>query len=306
MEQPLIDFNSYPVRLTIKRLLKDKSTKKNIIWATNNYEDFGPSFDDKAHIEDYIFSRGFVLEPRTSKSESTQLERTRKRAEVYTPSWVVNYMNNYCDEVWFGRENVFNITSDTTWEPAREKIEFPEGKTWQEYVDSPRLEITCGEGPYLVSRYDAATSHLIKHTINRIGILDRKLRIVNENTSTQEDWIDWAIRAVQASYGYEYQGDSLLLARINILLTFVEYFEKRWDEDVPKSILDKLANIISWNVWQMDGLTDSVPYGAPANQDNQLSFLEFAQDDYKEPIACRIYDWRANRSQTFASLKEII
>lgn len=135
-------------------------------------------------------------------------------------------MNNYCDEVWFGRKDVFNVQNGQTREPIREKINFPEGKTWQDYVDSPRLEIACGEGPYLVSRYDVATSNLIRHTINRIGILDRKLRIVNENTTSKEDWIEWAIRAVQASYGYEYQGDSLLIARINVLLTFVDYYEK--------------------------------------------------------------------------------
>lgn len=37
MTPPLIDFNFYPVRLSLKSLLKDKSTKKNIIWATNTY-----------------------------------------------------------------------------------------------------------------------------------------------------------------------------------------------------------------------------------------------------------------------------
>lgn len=306
MEQPLIDFNSYPLKIGLKRLLKDKSTKKNIIWATNTYEDFGDSFDDRAQISEAVFSHGFALEPRTSKSAEAQLERTRKKAEVYTPSWVVNFMNNYCDEVWFGRKDVFNVQNGQTWEPVREKISFPEGKTWQEYVDSPRLEISCGEGPYLVSRYDVATSDLIRHTINRIGILDRKLRIVNENTTNKEDWTEWAIRAVQASYGYEYQGDSLLIARINILLTFVDYYERRWDEDVDKKILEKLANIISWNLWQMDGLTNTVPFGAPASEPDQMSFLEVSAVEENEPVACRIFDWKANKSQTFVSMKENI
>ena len=94
-------------------------------------------------------------------------------------------MNNYCDEVWFGKANVFNIQRGETWEPVREKIAFTENKTWQDYVESRRLEITCGEGPYLVSRYDAATSKLISHTIYRIGFLDRKLKVVNENSNTK-------------------------------------------------------------------------------------------------------------------------
>lgn len=32
MDQPLIDFNFYPVRLSLKSLLKDKSTKKILYW----------------------------------------------------------------------------------------------------------------------------------------------------------------------------------------------------------------------------------------------------------------------------------
>ena len=306
MKQPLIEFSSYPLRICLRRLLKDKATKKNIIWATNTYEHLGDSFDDRAQISEAVFEHGFLLEPRTSKSFETQIERTRKKAEVYTPSWVVNFMNNYCDEVWFGRKDVFNIQNGETREPVREKIIFPEGKNWQDYVDSPRLEIACGEGPYLVSRYDVATSKLIRHTINRIGILDRKLRIVNENIDNKEDWIEWAIRAVKASYGYEYQGDSLLIARINVLLTFVDYYEKRWDEDVDKKILEKIANIISWNLWQMDGLTDTVPFGAPVGEPDQMSFLEESEEEDTEPVACRIFDWKANKSQTFASMKENI
>ncbi|WP_282929009.1 restriction endonuclease subunit M [Anaerococcus sp. Marseille-Q7828] len=309
MDQPLIDFNFYPIRITLKSLLRDKSTKKNIIWATNTYEHLGESFDDRAEIREATFTHGFALHPRTSKSSEIQLDRTRKKAEVYTPSWVVNFMNNYCDEVWFGRKDVFNVQNGESWQPVREKIIFPEGKSWQDYVDSRRLEITCGEGPYLVSRYDATTSEIIRHTIDRIGFLDRKLRIVDENTTTKEEWILWATRALMASYGYEYQGDSLLIARINVLLTFVEYFERRWDEDVDKKTLQKLANIISWNLWQMDGLSDTVPFGAPRGENSQMGFSdlgEIEESEKVEPVACRIFDWKANKSQTFASLKENI
>ena len=86
MDQPLIDFNFYPVRLSLKSLLKDKSTKKNIIWATNTYEHLGESFDDRSEIRESTFNHGFALHPRTSKSSEIQLDRTRKKTEVYTPS----------------------------------------------------------------------------------------------------------------------------------------------------------------------------------------------------------------------------
>lgn len=39
--------------------------------------------------------------------------------------------------------------------------EFPCDFLWQTYVDSRRLEITCGEAPYLTTRYDVETGELI-------------------------------------------------------------------------------------------------------------------------------------------------
>ena len=62
------------------------------------------------------------------------------------------------------------------------------GKTWKDYVDLVCMEITCGEAPFLVSRYDAATGEIIPLK-KRIGILDRKIRIVNENVTGHNDWI---------------------------------------------------------------------------------------------------------------------
>ena len=47
----LIDFDSYPVRTTLPILLQDKTTKKNIIWATSVYSERGTGFQDKDHID---------------------------------------------------------------------------------------------------------------------------------------------------------------------------------------------------------------------------------------------------------------
>ena len=59
----------------------------------------------------------------------------------------------------------------------------------------------------------------------RIGILDRKLRVVSENAATEDEWRKYATHAVQSTYGYEYQGDNLLLARVNLLLTYAEHLQ---------------------------------------------------------------------------------
>ncbi|EFA89928.1 Eco57I restriction-modification methylase domain-containing protein [Peptoniphilus lacrimalis] len=304
----LIDFELYPIQICLKNLLIDKTTKKNIVWNTNAFEHFGMAFDYQKEIPDYIFKKGFCLVPRTSKTQRTKVERTRKNAEVFTPAFIVNEMNNYLDEEWFGKKNTFNEEKNNSWLPIPFKIEFPNSKTWQDYILSRRLEITCGEAPYLVSRYDVNTGEKIEIK-DRIGILDRKLRIVNENTNTKEDWIKWAKKAFESTFAFEYQGDNLLLARINLLMTFVEYFEDRWDEKVDKNLLRKISNIISWNIWQMDGLEDTSPNGAIVKDKRQINmFDEFYnkhhEENSKQKIFSRIYDWRANKSRIFKEYKE--
>ena len=199
------------------------------------------------------------IRPRVTKSTEEQTMRTRKKAEVFTPAWLCNKMNNHCDAEWFGRESVFNIEEERSWNPTVDKIEFPPGRSWEDYVYSKRLEITCGEAPYLVSRYDASSGEIIP-VHKRIGILDRKLRIVNENVKNRELCNTWVLRAFESVYGYEYQGDNLLLARINLLETFCEYTRDRWNEEPSDLALKRLANIISWNLWQMDGICGTVPY----------------------------------------------
>ena len=219
--EKLIDISSYPVVQVLDVLLQDKTTKKNIIWATDTYAEFGEEFTDKVQLDaNAILRRTDLIRPRIQKSQEAQAQRTRKKAEVFTPAWLCNQMNNHCDEDWFGRSGVFNTeNSDHTWTVSEGQIEFPPKKKWQHYVDSRRLEITCGEAPYLVSRYDVSTGELIVPPMRRIGMLDRKLRIVNENTEGYDEWLKWTLRAFEACYGYEYQGDNVLIARINLLLT---------------------------------------------------------------------------------------
>ena len=72
-------------------------------------------------------------------------------------------------------------------ETNSEKIQFPEDKTWKDYVRDNRLEITCGEAPYIVSRYDTTTGETILLR-NASVCFDRKLRVVGENTETSGEW----------------------------------------------------------------------------------------------------------------------
>lgn len=186
--EELIKLDAYPIRGLVRRLLQDKTTRKNIMFASDSYADYGAGYRDNSQMTEGVLL-GFDscdIQPRVYKAASEQTERTRKRAEVFTPAWIVNQMNNYCDAEWFGRPDVFNRQNGQSWEINTEPILFPEGKDWKQYVNSRRLEITCGEAPYIVSRYDTSTGEIIPIE-KRIGILDRKLRIVNENAADEEE-----------------------------------------------------------------------------------------------------------------------
>ncbi len=318
----LINTQIYPVKDVLDILLSDKTTGKNIIWATDAYAANGSGFLDRSQITKDALNgeHSIQLQPRIEKELEEQRTRTRKKAEVFTPVWICNKMNNYCDEQWFGRRNVFNVEcSDNQWDAVDAKISFPvdqdkskKTKDWKHYVDSKRLEITCGEAPYIISRYDAANGNLIFPLFRRVGVFDRKMRIVNENAQTDEEWLKWAIRALQSCYGFEYQGDSLLIARINILLSFCDYYEERFMNKPEVVLLRKISNYIAWNFWQMDGLTDTVPLGKPVVEFEQHSLFDLFpeamfvchEEKTEDALPCRIYDWRADRSMYFKDCKE--
>ena len=158
-------------------------------------------------------------------------ERTRQHAEVFTPLWIVKKMNDVADVEWFGRKDGFYKLTDEG------KIAFTnKQKHWKLYVDARRLEITCGEAPFLVTRYDVETGEALP-VEDRIGLLDRKLRIVSENAADIDEWKTWALRAVQSIYGYELQGDNLLIARVNILCSVEEHMMSRWRRKPEKDWL---------------------------------------------------------------------
>ena len=262
-------------------LLKDHATGKNLIWATEDYAQRGAGFgvEEQITVAQITRKNDPVIRPRVNKNADEQRQRSVKRAEVFTPSWICNKQNNLVDAAWFGwrkpnsspfntEVEKFDETVSFGWRSTcgRSRIKFPKGRTWQDYVKAPRLEVSCGEAPYLASRYDTVNGRIIPIG-ERIGLLDRKLRIISENIGTDDpqDWIYYAKRAVQSVYGFDWQGDNVLLARENILFTVVEsYNADFFGEDYSslgwstKTLLE-FAEIISWNIWQMDGIKYVVP-----------------------------------------------
>lgn len=218
-------------------LLMDRTTEKNIIWATDSYESHGKEFSSRKYIKPELVTGiyGKLIQPRAAKGIEEQKRRTKEKAEVFTPIKIVEQINK---------------NADTT----------PNKSNWQDYVRELKLEITCGEAPFIVSRYNP-TSHtgtLIKLD-NRVGFLDKKLRVVSKYCENKKDWLIWAKEAFRASYGYEWQGDNILLARENLLYTMIDYYEAKFKKKPTLSVQEEFAEIISWNIFQMDGTKYVVP-----------------------------------------------
>ena len=253
-------------------LLKDQTTGKNILWAN---AEFGAAKILAEQVE--------LIKPRYDKIREHQKQRTRDRAEIFTPPDICKIQNDLIDA---------------------------DNKSWQDYVDAKFLEITCGEAPYLVNRYNAVTGDPIP-LAERVGLLDKKLRIVGEYATDEYDWIKWAGNALQSIYGYELQGDNLYLARLNVFETIKEYFEDKFPTArLSEEILRSVAKIISWNLWQMDGLTNAIPYYKPPEKPkrkenpNQGTLAGFDSYVEKEPenVYCQIMDWKSSKTVKFKDI----
>jgi len=242
---PKIDVLENTLRRTgdlLDILLIDRTTRKNILWATDSYEKLGKKFLPKKCITSASVTGeyGMIIQPRAAKSLDEQRRRTKDKAEVFTPLQTVDQVNKKVDVSNHNR--------------------MPNKNNWQAYIRELKLEITCGEAPFIVSRYNptASTGKLIKLE-NRVGFLDKKLKVVSKYCHKKAEWLLWAKEAFKASYGYEWQGDNVLLARENLLYTLIDYYETKFTRRPTLRIQEEFAEIISWNIFQMDGLKYVVP-----------------------------------------------
>lgn len=266
----------------LKILLKDRTTKKSIVWATHSYELLGKGFAPSDRINPSKVTGNFanLIQPRSEKSKYEQKDRTKIKAEVFTPTWLVAKQNGY--------------------------VESELGSlSLEEYVDLRWLEITCGEAPYMVTRYDTVTGEEIPLS-ERVGFVDRKLQRISREVSDEVAFYELVKEAYRASYGYEYQGDSLLLARENLLATFEDYYLAKTGNQPTLEQKKEIATIISYNVFQMDGLKKSSPYSAKQKQSQQLSLfadeLEVQEVQEVEESKTHIKDWKKNRMIGFERL----
>lgn len=280
-------------------LLQDKTTDNNILWATDSYDSNGHLFAPTANITTDLITGmlGSIIQPRALKSKTEQLYRTRDKAEVFTPLSIVKQMNDACDTKRVTKNN------------------------WQEYVALLKLEITCGEAPFIVSRYDPVSDKQELLPLNqRVGFLDKKLSVVSKYCNSQEEWLKWTKIAFQSSYGYEWQGDSLLIARENLLYTFIDYYQAQFKETPSTALQKEIAEIIVWNVFQMDGLKYVVPMSCTKEKaiiKGEVTLFETKEDTVVEKfcegcvkkaaqkhngIYVKIMDWVKGKPVKFADI----
>ncbi|WP_302950175.1 Eco57I restriction-modification methylase domain-containing protein [uncultured Selenomonas sp.] len=256
-------------------LLADKTTKRNIIWATDAYRSLGFPYERTQEIRPALITgeHSDVIKTRARKEMEQQSERTRRHAEVFTPLAVCRQMIGDVDAAYFGGADPFMADGVPS-----ARVSFPRRRKWQHYVATM-------EGVPLAERQ---------------GVLDRKLRIVCENTADETEWMRWTVRAYQATYGYEFQGDNLLIARVNLLMTFEKYLRARWRRKPTAQEYRAIIRTIVWNLWQMDGIRGSIPY-AEESEPMELMLFDLPEEIEElrlfpahtgEMPPVRIYDWR--------------
>lgn len=287
------DIERYAKNGVLDVLLSDQTTEKNIVWATAAYEERGSAYSAESEItrEAITKSNLGVIKTRVEKAIEDQASLTKSFAEVFTPTWICKLMIDEADSL--------NSTGVDLLSDVKEK---------RSYIRSRILEITCGEAPFITNRYDAADGTYVPFE-ERIGILDRKLTIVKDISTSRNTWKRWAEEALKSVYGYEYQGDNLLIARINVLRTMESAIQDAGYDSLRTIELKNLAKIITWNFWQMDGLDGCVPFKALNESFYQPSIFDLllpeTDSDIKkhETVFSKIFDWRSNAEIEFRELQ---
>lgn len=261
LEQKTLSVRDIPEVLRL--LLRDRTTQRNIMWATDSYKELGKGFKPSDVIKpDIITQVDSIIIPRVLKAKEEQKSRTKGKAEVFTPVWIIKKQNDLVNDEY--KDRPLNQYLETMW-----------------------LEITCGEAPYMCTRYDTVTGEAVALK-DRVGFVDRKLQRLSKDVDDKQTWIEKARKAYRYSYGYEYQGDSLFLARENLIQTYIDYYVAKFGENPSGDELKRIAKIISFNVFQMDGLKYTLP----------------AVTDELGSIKVNIRDWKKREMVSFESLTQ--
>ena len=278
-----IDQTDQDIDSLLKTLLKDKTTQRNIVWASPSYEGMGKAFCSDQPIRQNLLvgKHQSIIQPRVAKHARKQEQRTRSSGEVFTPPWLVDKQVSAVLEEW-------------------------KDMPLKEWVALRWIELACGEAPYIVTRYDSVTGDSIP-VPKRVGYLDRKLQRISQEVTSEKEFIKLAKIAYESTYGYELQGDSLLLARENLLLSFCEYYEQKFGILPPIKTVKAIANIIVYNIFQMNGLTKRTPYSDRSVKEVQMNLFDTETDSTPAPqgdMLTVVKDWKSKELVTIESISK--
>ena len=268
--------------LLLDRTTSTIKTPKNIIWANGNYKKHGMmAYSAMNQIKPELITGryGYLIMPRALKTRALQKERTKTKAEVFTPLWMVKKQNDVVDE---------NYKSDDL----------------ETYTKRKWIEITCGEAPYMATRYDMESGEIVK-ICDRVGFVDRKLSRINMEVSDKAEWQRLAVLAYKSSYGFEWNGDSLLLARENLLYTYRDYYVDKWGDEPLHGLFEEIAKIISYNVFQMDGLNCTIPLTEKREKVVECQLTLFGNEEPEEQWIItrgkrvKVMNWETNKMEFF-------
>jgi len=157
----------------------------------------------------------------------------------------------------------------------------------------------------MATRYEMETGYLIPLS-ERVGFLDRKLARINREIGDKAEWQRLVELAYKSSYGFEWNGDSLLIARENLLYTYRDYYLAKWGEAPTYGLFENIAIIISYNVFQMDGLTCTIPLSKKKEQVQPHQLALFDSDGTEQlewrivpGKRVRIMNWDTNKMEFF-------
>ena len=167
--------------------------------------------DGHGFFDEITPQEALLIQPRYQKTREEKTKRTGAKAEVFTPLSTVAEINM---SLWTAGEG-------------------------RDTVEARWLEACCGEGAFITTRYDALTGEEIPPE-KRMGFLDMKLRLPNADP----------LLCLKSCFGFEWQGDSLFLARKNVLLTYLE---------AGGADIDEACRVIRTRLFQMDGISWRLP-----------------------------------------------
>lgn len=201
---------------------------------------------------DFDYERDF--KPGYERNKEALQKDKNVRAAIYTPAYLVRRMT-------------LMLAGETGWFTPLRK--YPDCEvfmsTYSTALRKTFIEPACGEAPFICMRYDAVSGEPIS-ILERDGILDQKFRNgVYQHPifpMLYSGFYDDAKLAVKSVYGTEKHIPSLIIARMNVLLTFIEYTHFYFSHSgqfkkhpVPEEEhIREIAEIICWNFWQMDFL----------------------------------------------------